>query len=287
MRFPIRTVALDVAVALRLLLPIPAHAADPTTADCLGANNSAIDLRNDHRLRAARSQLLLCAAASCPAEIRKECLRRLDEVNAQIPTITFEARDASGKDLSAVQVTMDGRALAERLEGVALALDPGEHTFTFETSGQTPLQKQLVVQEAQKSRRESVTFGEPKRIEPFGRLPAPPPPEGFGTRQILAIVAGGAGVVGLGVGSVFGLMAKSKGKEAATACPNDCADQNGVNLWNDAKTTARISDFAFILGGAGLAGEVALWLTTKPQSGSGPRARVGLGPSSLQLNGVW
>jgi hypothetical protein len=102
----------------------PAHADDPTTADCLGANEAALKSGNEHHLRAERGHLLVCASASCPADVRSECLRRVDEINAAIPTVIFEAKDGAGGDLSAVRVTMDGEVLAERLEGTALSINP-------------------------------------------------------------------------------------------------------------------------------------------------------------------
>ena len=142
-----------------LLLSASARAADPTTADCLAASEASFKSGNDHKLRAERAQLLICASPNCPADIRKECARRVDEVNAAIPTIIFEAKGASGADLSAVKVTMDGEVLAERLEGSALSIDPGEHTFVFETAGQPSLTKQFVIGEAQKERREAISFG--------------------------------------------------------------------------------------------------------------------------------
>jgi len=163
-----RTVlAISSAVAIGMLLKSgPAAAADPTTADCLAANNSSVELRNAHRLREARAQLLVCAAASCPSDIQKECLRRVDEVNAQIPTITFEAKDAAGRDLSAVKVTMDGQPLVERLEGTALSVDPGEHTFAFETPGQSPITRRFIIQQGQKDRHEMIVFGAPTAETP-------------------------------------------------------------------------------------------------------------------------
>jgi hypothetical protein len=121
------------------------RAANPTTADCLTASEASLESGNEHHLRGERNQLLVCAAASCPADIRKECVRRVDEVNAAIPTITFEAKDGSGADVSAVKVTMDSEVLAERLEGTALSIDPGEHTFTFETAGQPAVTRKLVI----------------------------------------------------------------------------------------------------------------------------------------------
>src|SRR5438105_11962894 len=106
-----RTSLLFTAAAAALLCGATARADDPTTADCLGASEASLKLGNEHKLRAERAQLLVCATATCPADIRKECLARVDEVNAQIPTVVFSAKDPSGADLSAVKVTMDGETL--------------------------------------------------------------------------------------------------------------------------------------------------------------------------------
>src|ERR1017187_7463692 len=81
-----------------------ALAADPTTADCLAASDASLKSGNEHKLRAERSQLLTCASSNCPTDIRKDCTSRVDEVNAQIPTIIFRAKDPSGADLSGVKV---------------------------------------------------------------------------------------------------------------------------------------------------------------------------------------
>jgi hypothetical protein len=275
-----------------------AHAADPTTADCLGASEAALKLGNDHKVRAERSQLLVCASASCPADIRKECASRVDEVNAQIPTIIFGAKDASGADLNAVKVTMDGEVVAERLEGTALSIDPGEHTFTFETANQPQLTKTFTIQEAQKERREVITFGAATTApNPLTPTPQPtsaqPPPEnppgaygnqGLGTQKILAIVAGGVGVVGLGIGTAFGVMAMSQKNDAQSACPgSQCATQAGVNKWNNAGSTGNVSTVGFVIGGLGVAGAAVLWFTA-PTSAS---TQVGLGPGMLQVKGTW
>jgi hypothetical protein len=106
------------------LVALPSHAADPTMADCLTASETSIKLRGGHHLRDARQQLLVCAALTCPAEVRSECERRVVAVNAAIPTLVFEAKDAAGNDLSAVTVTMDAKPLVDRLEGTAISLDP-------------------------------------------------------------------------------------------------------------------------------------------------------------------
>lgn len=289
---------LSMALGLSLFaISAPARGADPTAGDCLAANNNAIELRNHHKLRAARGRLLLCAAASCPKDIRKECIRQVDEMGSAIPTVIFEAKDGAGNDLGAVQVTMDGEPFAPRLDGTALPVDPGEHTFAFETAGQPTLVKQLVVREAEKDWRESVTFGAPalsvcpsgtERAEASGPCvsSAVQPADGLGTQRVLAIVAGAVGVVGVGAGSIFGLQAMSKRSEAYAACPRDCGDQNGVNLWNDARSAAQFSDIAFVVGGVALVGGAVLWWTARPAA-AGVTTEVGFGPGSVQLKGVW
>ncbi len=294
--------AVRIAVAAALVLTgSVARAADPTTADCLGATESSVKLGNQHKLRAERAQLLTCAAASCPSDIRKDCMSRVEEVNGQIPTIIFAAKDGSGADLNAVKVTMDGEVLAERLEGTALSIDPGAHTFTFETAGQPPVTKTFTIQQAQKDRRELVTFGAPTTAPGPSALPPngsePPSPSsalssaegghGLGTQKILGIVAGGIGVVGLGVGAAFGAMAMSQKNDAESVCPsNPCSTQAGVNKWSNAATSATLSTVGFVVGGMGLAGAAVLWFTA-PHSSRGASAQVGIGPGSLQLRGTW
>jgi hypothetical protein len=269
---------------LLALLALPqrhAVAADPTTADCIGASDSSLTLRKEHKLRAARAQLLVCAAASCPEDIRNECIRRVADINAGMPTIVFEAKDAAGRDLSGVRVTMDGQVLAERLEGTALSIDPGEHTFVFETAGQPLVQKQFVIREGEKDRREGVVFG---AIEPATAPSASKPAQqGLGTQRILAIAAAGIGLVGVGVGTAFGLQSMSKHDDAVQACPNLCADQRGVDLWNDAQSAGNVSTVGFAVGAAALVGAAVLWFTaTTPAS-----TQVGLGPRGLELKGAW
>jgi hypothetical protein len=178
------SIAPGLAFASAILTASNARASDPTTADCLSANEQSIQLRADHKLRDARAQLLICAAASCPSDVRNACTRRVVDVNLAIPTIVFEAKDSAGNDLTAVKVSMDGHPLLQKLEGIAISLDPGEHRFTFETAGQPPVEKTFVLQEAEKGRHVTVTFGaQPSptpppeaTAAPAPSAPTPPPP---------------------------------------------------------------------------------------------------------------
>jgi hypothetical protein len=291
--------AAAVPVAALLLAGGLAHGGDPTTADCLAASAASLDADNEHRLRDERAQLRVCAAASCPTEIRAECVRRAAEVSAQIPTIAFSALDASGGDVRAVRVIMDGETLAEQLEGQPFSIDPGEHTFTFEAAGRAPVTKQFVVVEGQKDRREVIVFGAALPSSPGSapagerRSPAAPPDvarrqtmPGLDTQRAVALLAAGVGVVGVGLGAVFGIAAMGKRNDAESACPAACATQAGVNRWRDAAGFGNASTIAFLLGGAGLAGGAVLWLTA-PRAGDVSSAQVGVAPGALVARGTW
>jgi hypothetical protein len=285
-RFSVLAVAWAMACCV-VLQSLPAAGDDPTTAECLAASEDSFTSRSMHRFRMERSQLLMCSAPSCPADVRLECIRRADETNAAIPTIVFEAKDAAGNDLGAVRVTMDGEVLAERLEGMALDVDPGEHRFVFETAGSLAVRKTFIISVSQKGRRETITFGPPVSSR-GAEMPSTEVSSGLGTQKILALVAEGIGAVGLGVGSAFGLVALSTKNDAESVCPNLCVNASGVNKWSDAKRAADVSTVAFLAGGLALAGGAVLWFTarTAPLMGDATVA-IGIGPASLQAKGTW
>jgi hypothetical protein len=274
-----RLAAIPLVAAATLVAP-PSHAADPTMADCLSASETSIKLRRDHHLREARQQLLECAALTCPGEVRSECERRVIAVNAAIPTLVFDAKDALGNDLLAVTVTMDGKPLADRLEGTAISLDPGAHSFHFETAGHAPVDKSFVLHEGEKDRREKIVFGAAAAVSapPAGAHAAPPKGDGAspatadrgsssssrGPLKTVGLVTGGAGIVGIGIGSVFGLMAASDKSNAHCDANGYCA----AGSLSDAHSHATVSTVGFVAGGVLLAAGVAL-VIFGPRGGSG------------------
>src|SRR5262245_11067906 len=109
-----------VLTGLTAALSRTALAAEPTIAECLTAYDESLDLRRKNQLRATRAKLVICSSLSCPAEIRTECGGRVRDIDASMPTVVFEAKDAAGVNLVAVTVKVDGDLLTERLRGSAL-----------------------------------------------------------------------------------------------------------------------------------------------------------------------
>jgi hypothetical protein len=241
---------------------------------------ASIRLDNEHRLRAERTQLLVCASASCPVDVRNECVHRVDEVNSAIPTIIFGARDGEGNDLSAVRVIMDTEVLTDRLQGLAIPIDPGAHTFIFETALQQSVWKSFVILQGQKNRTEVITFSAvprppsadgASRSRALETLITPPPPARdtgatFTPRQKWATGLAVIGVVGLGLGTGFGWRARIDRDDARELCPGTCTDQRGVDRWHEAKRAGNFATAAFVAGGIGVAAATLLWLTATPSS---------------------
>jgi len=279
-----RHVALAVAAASAWSLATarPSAAADPAAAACLEASDASLRASHEHRLRAERAALMACAAPECPAVIRKECLGRVDEVTSQIPTVVFEVKDGAGRDLADVVVTMDGEVVAQHLDGTAVMLDPGPHTFRFEGPGGPAATLDVILREGDKGRRLPVVVGatEPLRAEP----PRAPPASGDGRAQRVAgIAVGAAGLGGLGVGVVLGGLALASWTTAKDACPARTAcSSSAVSKSGDAVTLGTGSTAAFVVGAALVAGGVTLYFTA-PRRREAVTAR--LGPGSLSVAG--
>jgi hypothetical protein len=116
--------------------------------------------------------------------------------------------------------------------------------------------------------------------------PAERSPQGDAQR-ISALVVAGIGVTGLAIGTLFGFQAMSKRDDATRVCPNQCASQDGVNLWHDAKTAGNVSTAAFVIGGVALAGGAALWFTAPRSSTQMASLQVALGPGAVQVKGTF
>lgn len=281
----------------------PAVAADPGPQQCVAASEAAIHLRKELKLRSAQAQLSICVSLSCPAEVREECARRIGEVNAAIPTMVFEVKTSSGNDVIDASVTIDGVVLTDRVDGTALRVDPGSHKFVFAAPGLVPLEKTFVAREGQKNRRETVVLlssAPTSVVAPTAPQPVAQDEAGvsaassWSAQKTFAIVVGGVGIVGVGVGSFFGLRASSKWSQAKSDCAGGCSnDAVAQTEKNDAHTAATLSTIAFGVGVSALLGATLLWFTAPTASAPTTRTSLrvqpaaGAGSGALILRGAF
>ncbi|WP_437663463.1 hypothetical protein [Sorangium sp. So ce1182] len=161
--------ALSLAAALSLA-GIDARA-QPSKRACAAAYERAQGLRRDGKLIAAREALIACSQPTCPAAAVADCGPWLAEVEKSLPSVVIAARDAGGRERLDVRVLVDGRLLAAALDGKALPVDPGPHTFRYEPAGGPAVEERVLIREGEKNRAITVILGAP----PGGAPPSPRP----------------------------------------------------------------------------------------------------------------
>jgi serine/threonine-protein kinase len=116
-------------------------------------------------------------------------------------------------------------------------------------------------------------------------------------QKTAALAVGGAGVIGLALGTIFGVKAIGKKSDADAACqpnaPNQC-DAIGVALRHEEKSAGTISTISLVAGGVALAGGVVLFLTAPSSSAKKSevmrfevRPAVAGGDMGLTFRGSW
>src|SRR4051812_37569143 len=83
-----------------------ARAAGPTDKERGAAAKTAAQLRSAGDLSAARAHLAGCVSAGCSRQVREECGRQLEAIEAAIPAVVLEAKDEASNNMSSVRVTM-------------------------------------------------------------------------------------------------------------------------------------------------------------------------------------
>lgn len=197
----------------------PLRAAPTTKLACAAAHAEAQRLRGVGDLRGARERLLLCSRDPCPKVVQDECIPWLADVERAMPGLVLQARTADGRDVPDVRVLVDGQPIAERLDGRAVDLNPGEHALRFEPARGPVIEQRIVIAEGEKNRIFRVTVEDaPAEAELVG---PPPAREGGSSVPVATLVGGSIGIVALG-GFVFfastGLSAEHELRDCTPSC---------------------------------------------------------------------
>jgi hypothetical protein len=265
------------ALGLAALGPLDALAQRKDT--CVDAHAEAQELRRRGQLRAARERLDVCAREKCPALVRKDCGAWLPEVEAATPSLILEVRDAAGRDTSEVEVLVDGERVAERLDGRAIEVDPGDHVVVVRAADGKLIEQRVSVREGERMRRVTASFeppappkAPPLRVPPPATAADRSPPRGGVSPW--AWVLGGVAVVGAGGFVTFAALGRAKQDELDDCRPTCVLDD--VDLMRRDYLVADISLGVGVLAAAG-----ALYLILA----ASPPAKTSLRPASAQQVG--
>ncbi len=231
------------------------------------------------------------AKAAGKAERERAARERAAALEPRLVRVAIVVGDATPE----LEVRRDGSVVGRAAWSLALPVDPGEHTVSASAPGRATWSTKVSVKEhdapltvrvprlAPSSRAESPAAGGP---------PSPASPAAqrgpLGAQRTVALVVAGVGVLGVGLGTAFGLSSMSKNGQAKGLCDPSlpCRDPAGVAAWNDAYRAGTTSTVAFAAGGALLAGAAVLWLTGAPASPSGGVA-LSIGPGAARASGAW
>ncbi len=222
--------------------------------------------------------------------------RRADDAATQAkllePKLARMLIEVAPEQRAGIEIRRDGKALDPTLWSSAVPIDPGEHTIDAAKPGKQPWQTKITVTDGP-----GVTT---VHVPALADAPASPPgpdadtPPFWGTQHIVGLTVGCAGVIGLAVGTAFGVMTLQKTSDANAYCSATLpyCKPPGLTLESDAKATAKVADATLTIGGAAVVGGLVL-LLTRPSSGPKLAGEVrvapavGLGRAGISVEGRW
>jgi hypothetical protein len=213
-------------------------------------------------------------------QMAREHAQALEPVLARLTVVVAAEARVDG-----LTVRRDGTAVPPEAWGRGMPVDPGHHVIEATAPGKRPWSAAIDVAAAQQASVQ-IVLADVAAAGPLapGAPSSPRPPvearaAGSSTQRTLAYVAGGVGVAGLAVGTVFGLVAMSGWTSAKTACGGGCADGSSARTQGEQATSfGNVSTGGFVAGGVALAAGITLYLTS-------PRVQVTptLAPSAAGL----
>ncbi len=187
-------------------------------------------------------------------------------------------------------VMRDGELVAEVALGVALPVDPGEHTLSTQVPGGKVQEQRITIGKGEKrvmTLTVKVSAVPTVKPPPVSSAPKPPAPVGAGPSRsnVGPILAFGAGAAGLGIGIGLGAAVLGKRAELDKACPgNNCPVSEQGNL-ESAKALSYVSTAGFVVAGVGAAVGTVLLLLPAPSADQAKSVRVRVGVGQLRVEG--
>jgi len=221
---------------------------------------------------------------------------RATALESRLSMLTIRAMGGA-EEATGLEIRRDGVPVQPAELGTPIPLDPGPHTVEARAPGKQKWSSTVQLADAAKldvsvpALTPIASNARPANAPTTAATSKPveaPPSEATrsgSAQRTTAIVVGAVGVVGLGVGTVFGIGASAKWSDAKSQCtayPNGCS-HDALDAKSSAQSKATIATVGFIVGGAALAGAAVLWFTASPNREQS--VAVGVGPGAAFVRG--
>lgn len=195
-----------------------------------------------------------------------------EELKPSIPHLTVRVSTALPRN---AVVKRDDVVLGVPSLDVPLPVDPGVHFVVLELPGGRTTQRAITIKPGTS---EEVSLdlpsGDPTSPTTSTTVGAPQSPPHF--HRVAPYAAAGVGILGIGIGASFGLVAMSKTSMIAEHCQGNVCDAEGVAAADSAQTSATVSTVGFCVGIVGLGASALLYLL-RPRG----TPAVAAGPGSI------
>lgn len=228
------------------------------------------------------------AARAANSKEREDLARqRADSLEPTLSKLTI-ALGPEAAGTNGVQVKRDGVAVDSAELGSAIPVDPGKHVVEVTAPGKQSWSKSVDVGGNAAQLTVNVPAladgsAPPQQAGAVAGTAGSPTARSGSSQKTVAVVAGAVGVVGLAVGTVYGLRASSKWSDAKSSCTDFPYGCSKPGLADDAKKAGTLSTVGFVVGGVGLAAGAVLWFTAGPKNTESPQ--VGVGPGRILVKG--
>jgi hypothetical protein len=221
-----------------------ALAAQEAVVACLANHVEGQELRHDGKLLESRAAFKRCSTRQCPAQVIRDCMGWLDELQRQVPSVSFRVTSdrASRED---ARVFIDEKPVLDWARGKAVDVNPGTHRLRVVLPPFEPYQTQLVVNEGDQFRILDIQF---TQARPSKGLPRDAGTEMHRPVPIVSIVLAGVSAGAAISGAAWGLSSASLRQELEAECAPDCASSRVAVL----KRRALFADISWGVSAASL-----------------------------------
>jgi hypothetical protein len=208
--------------------------------------------------------------------------KKMNELDPRVPRLVIRLAPGAPKDTT---LQRDDVALGGGAFDVSFPIDPGAHIVVATETGHEPRRYPVSVSEGDKLVVEvepgpAIAAAPTPTATRAGETPSstaaltePPSSSSGGWRRGVAYGAGVVGIVGIGLGTYFGVTTLSKWSTAKKDCGTGCGEMDPArNEKSDANSDATLADVSFVVGGVALATAIVL-LVTAPSSPPSPGAQ--------------
>lgn len=286
-----------------------AYATSPSWKILGNLGLSAMKLERDSEAIDAIKKYLAEGGKRIDAEERAQFQRDLSTLESGVAQLMLQT-EPPGAIIEDERRPASGQSIQNSYSGngpLQIGVRPGRHRFTAKLAGRVDAVWEVELSPRQQASH-TFTLTEAAVAAPVAPAPAAPAPapavaadtgsakSGNGMRTG-AYVAFGVGVVGLGVGTIFGLKAKGNYRDANDITNDNCPSSGPCELpaplfdkrqglGKDGDSAKTLSIVGFALGGVGLAAGVTLFvLSNKKEGAAAARIEPYVGVGQLGFRG--